>query len=118
MNIKSGLNEGSLMTKALDRLKRKITTENLWMYIIKILMDEGKPLRAYTVKKKLCEKYGFKIPAITVYTVIYRMTREGLLEKKQVDSDTLYTVTKIGEEAFNDAINILKDTINKLTATA
>jgi len=93
-------------TKALIRLKRKLTIENLWMYIIRVLTETG-PLKAYEIKKKLEEKYNIKPAIITVYVVIYKMTREGLLETVNIGGDTLYKPTEKGLKALGEARRFL-----------
>ncbi|ADI31649.1 PadR family transcriptional regulator [Staphylothermus hellenicus] len=98
--------------KAVKRLKRKITVENLWIYILKIIMDHGE-IRGYDARKYLREEYGIKVPAITTYTVIYRMEREGLI-KKIGNGDKYYKITEKGYEAFKQGINIIKESLSKL----
>lgn len=100
--------------RALIRLQRKITIENLWLYVLKILLDEKKPLRAYDLKIKLRERFGINPPAVTVYTVIYRMGLDGLLAKVKEGEEVKYRPTELGIEAFNKAIVILEETISRL----
>ena len=102
-----------MTTRALERLRKKITIDNLWLYIVKVLIDHG-PARAYDVKKLIREKFGFKPATITVYTVIYRMTSEGLLEKVYADGDTLYKPSEKGIEAFNEALKTIETILDKL----
>ena len=104
---------GDKEPKALTRLKRKLTIENLWIYIIKILI-EYKEIKAYDARKILRTKFGIKAPSITVYGVIYRMTREGLLEKITKDNETLYRLTDKGLEAYREGIKLLENTLQKL----
>lgn len=94
-------------TKAVERLRRKITVENLWMYVIRILEKHG-PLKAYEIKKKLEEEYGIKPATITAYVVVYKMRREGLLETVAVGGDTLYKPTEKGLRALEEAKKILE----------
>jgi Fe2+ or Zn2+ uptake regulation protein len=100
------LSEDVLTTKALVRLKRKVTIENLWMYIIRILEKYG-PLKAYEIKKKLAEEYGLKPATITVYIVVYKMRREKLLETVEVGGETLYKPSEKGLIALREAKSIL-----------
>jgi len=104
---------GDKEPKALTRLKRKLTIENLWIYIIKILI-EYKEIKAYDARKILRTKFGIKAPSITVYGVIYRMTREGLLEKITKDNETLYRLTDKGLEAYREGIKLLENIFQKL----
>uniref|UniRef100_A0A7C2FG68 PadR family transcriptional regulator n=1 Tax=Thermosphaera aggregans TaxID=54254 RepID=A0A7C2FG68_9CREN len=101
-------------TKALARLRKKLTIENLWLYIIKIMLDEAKPLKAYDLKVRLRERFGINPPAVTVYTVIYRMNREGLLTKKTVKEEALYEPTSKGIEAFKQGVLFIEETLAKL----
>lgn len=100
--------------RAIIRLQRKLTVENLWLYIIKILIDEKKPLRAYDLKIRLRERFNIDPPAVTVYTVIYRMGLDGLLSKVRSGDEIRYQPTKIGIEAFNKAIVMLEEVVSKL----
>jgi len=100
------LSEDIIETKALARLKRKLTIENLWIYIIKILEKHG-PLKAYEIKKKLVEVYGIKPATITVYIVVYKMKREKLLETIDIGGETLYKPSERGLKALKEAKAIL-----------
>lgn len=94
----------------LERLRRKLTIENLWIYVISSILKHG-PTYAYDIKKRIIQDYGIKPATITVYTVIYRLEREGILEK---NPDSTYTVTKKGLDAYKRAIQLLRDTLEKL----
>ena len=99
-------------SKALKRLKDKLTKENLWLYIIKELAQ--KPMYAYQVKVVLKEKYGINVATVTVYTVLYRMEREGLITKVKVDEDKLYKPTEKGLEQLEKGLSFLHDVIERL----
>lgn len=101
-------------TKALERLKRKLTIENLWMYVIKVLKDKGE-LRAYDIKKELASNFRIRPATITVYVVIYKMCEEGLIESVKSVNDTRYRVTEKGIQVFNDGLRFLSEVIDKLS---
>jgi len=100
--------------RALIRLQRKLTVENLWLYIIKILMEEKNPLRAYDIKVKLRERFSIDPPAVTVYTVVYRMGLDGLLSRIKESEEQRYKLTETGIEAFHKAIVFLEEVVAKL----
>lgn len=102
------------MTKALSRFYRKLTVENLWIYVIKGIQEVGKPLTGYEVKVVLRERFGVNPPAITVYTVLYRMVREGLLKRVSDNGVTKYVVDKKGLESFKQAVLFLEKLLLKL----
>ncbi len=100
--------------KPLKRLQRKMTIENLWLYVMKVLLDEA-PLRGYDIKKKIEKRFGFKPTTITVYTVVYRMYREGLIEKISVKGDTLYRPTEEGKRVFRKGLEVIREVLEKLS---
>ncbi len=83
------------------------------MYIIKVLLDSG-PLKAYDIRRRLVETYGLKPATVTVYSVIYRMTREGLLRKTS-EPETRYEVTSKGAKCLGEAVELLKELVEKLS---
>ena len=93
----------------LRRLRRKLTIENLWLYVVRVLLD--KPTYAYDVKRKIIERFGFKPATITVYTVIYRLEREGILEKTK---EGTYVVTSQGRRAYEEALKMIASVLEQL----
>ena len=100
--------------RALKRLRKKLTIENLWLYIICILKNEKKPLKAYDIKVKLREYFNINPPSVTVYTVLYRMLRDGLLIREHRDGDILYYVSDRGLEAYNQGIVFIEEVLANL----
>ncbi|NOZ30891.1 MAG: PadR family transcriptional regulator [Crenarchaeota archaeon] len=94
----------------LKRLQRKLTIDVLWIYIVSVLLSEG-PTYGYDVRRRIKEKYGFKPATVTTYTVLYRLEREGILEK---DETGVYKVTPYGEELYHKALELLRGTLEKL----
>lgn len=102
-------------TKALERLKRKLTVENLWIYVIKILKDCGE-LRAYDIKKELASRFHLKPATVTVYAVIYKMSKEGLIEGVKVSGEVRYRATERGLKALEEGIRFLDEVLNRLVS--
>lgn len=101
---------------AYKRLTRKLTVENLWMYILKMLSE--KPMYAYEIKRALKERFGFTVATITVYMVLYKMTREGLVEKVHVDGDSrrqYYRSTERGLNTLREGLRFLERTLENLS---
>ena len=103
---------------AFKRLQNKITKENLWLYILKILMDQS--MYAYAINKKIKETFRFTTATVTVYVVLYKMRREGLVRLVDTKPSTskrvrkYYEITESGRENFLKGINLLKDTLRYL----
>ena len=71
------------MSSAYKRLTRKITIENLWMYVLSLLRDG--PLYGYEVRDKIFKKFGFRPGKITCYVVLYKLEKENLISSRKVD---------------------------------
>jgi DNA-binding PadR family transcriptional regulator len=100
-------------SRALRRLKRKLTVEVLWLYVIKALMG-SEPMKAYDIVKVLKGVMGLKVSTITVYSVVYRMVREGLIEPVKVGGETLYKLSEKGKSEFEKAIKFLESVTQML----
>jgi DNA-binding PadR family transcriptional regulator len=103
---------------AYARLVAKVTKENLWLYIIRMLLN--RPMYAYEISKALQDSFGFSTATITVYAVLYKMQREGFVrlnEEKTVSirpDRKYYKVTEEGRDAFMKGKGFLEDTLKKL----
>jgi len=98
--------------KPLERLKRKTTIETLWLYVLAAIASEG-PTYAYNVRRIIRDKFGFKPSTVTLYTVIYRLEREKLLEKE----DGVYRLTSEGVRTLREGIKYLEDMVRTLKST-
>ena len=76
---------------------------------------------AYEITKTIQGKFGFTTATITVYVVLYKMRREGLIqitEEKTVlgkPERRYYQITEKGHREYLDGILFLKETVGKLT---
>ena len=104
---------------AYPRLVIKLTKENLWLYILKMLME--RPMYAYEISKNMNERFGFSTATVTVYVVLYKMQREGFIQIEQEKSVTgrpdrkYYEITEKGRETFLKGKKFLEEVVRKLT---
>lgn len=104
---------------AFARLAKKLTVENLWIYILKMLTE--KPMYAYEIKKALRHRFGFSPATITVYFVLYRMAQEGLVKRgDRVEVSgrperRYYEITPKGLEAFHRGKAFIENILRKLS---
>ena len=68
---------------AYRRLFNKLTKENLWLYLLRMLIN--RPMYAYEIAKKIKIVFGFDIAIVTVYVVLYKMRREGLIQTGETE---------------------------------
>jgi DNA-binding PadR family transcriptional regulator len=103
---------------AYERLVKKITYENLWLYILSLLKKE--PRYGYEIRRKIEEKFGFKPGQVTAYIVLYRLERDGYIfvirkEKgSRGPSRKYYGITSRGEEALERARKFLTSLVSEL----
>ena len=104
---------------AYDRLVRKLTKENLWIYILRLLQE--KDMYAYEIKKILKERFAVNPATVTVYVVLYGMEREHLIGVKEATASSerqdrkYYTITVKGRETLTSGIAFLKETIDRVS---
>lgn len=89
-------------TTPIKRLKRLLTSENLWLYILS-LIKRGGTLYAYELDKQIELEFLFRPSKVMVYIVLYRLENEGLIRSEFQQRRKYYTLTETGEEALNQA---------------
>ncbi|MFX1563684.1 MAG: PadR family transcriptional regulator [Promethearchaeota archaeon] len=104
-------------TKAMRRLITRTTKENLWLYVLTLLVERD--YFAYELRGAIRDRFGVKIAAVTAYVLLYKLQREGLVElsaeRREGKRPTrkYYSITNLGHEALIDA----KQYLQILTAT-
>jgi PadR family transcriptional regulator, regulatory protein PadR len=98
------------------RLKDKLTKENLWIYILKLL--EKKERYGYELRDSIEEEFGFLPGNVTAYRVLYALQKNGLVasSKKEVKSRErkYYSITTEGKKELEEGKDVLKSMIKKL----
>lgn len=98
--------------KALRRFVDKLTKENLWIYVLRLL-QEG-PKHDSEIRDMMNKRFGFEPTGVTSHTILYKMTRDGLVEEKKGKGKSEgrhYTITSDGERAMQSAKVILTNLI-------
>lgn len=103
---------------ALQRLEGKLTKENLWLYILDLLKAEE--LYAYEISGKIRTSFGFEPATITVYVVLYKMEREGLVTSETKKGEKggamrrYYRPTEQGRIALEAGTELLRKMLRAL----
>ncbi|MDT7860470.1 MAG: PadR family transcriptional regulator [Candidatus Calditenuis sp.] len=109
-------------SRALRRTRRKLTVENLWLYVIAVLL-EG-PRYGYELVEEIGKRFGFRPSRITCYVVLYRLEGEGLIRSSGVRRSesggprVYYEVTEKGREQFEAALGFIEDVLQALRSSA
>lgn len=104
---------------AYNRLVRKLTKENLWLYILKMLTE--KPMYAYEIKKTLKERFKITPATVTVYVVLHKMRHEELIcVGKEMSvfgrpDRIYYEITEKGKEALQQGKEFLEETLRRIS---
>lgn len=96
----------------LKRLEHLNTKENLWIYILKIL--EKSPTHAYTIRKEIHGRYGFRPGTMTAYKVLYLLRKEGFVTKARDGRKRVYTITEKGRRNLSGAIKFYRERVRML----
>ena len=95
-----------MVQRPVERLKRKMEKENLWLFILTLLSKKkryGKELR------KLIEKnFGFLTGMMTAYKVLYLLELDGYVRSKKEGKIVFYEITEKGKKELEHARQILK----------
>jgi PadR family transcriptional regulator PadR len=106
------------MTMAYERLVRKLTHENLWLYILTLLSK--RPLYGYEIRALIEKEFGFKPGEVTSYVVLYRLERAGLIQVAEESRGSrgparrYYTLTPKGRETLKKAKMFLEGLVSRL----
>jgi len=104
--------------KAVQRLKDKLTKENLWLYVLRLL-QEG-PKYGYELRKQIKERFDFSPGKVTSYTVLYLLRREGLVRVRKGEKEEgkparkYYEITEKGKEAMKMAKEVISELLSKV----
>ena len=96
-------------SKEIERLKRKLGIELLWIYLLSML--KKKPSHAYVLRKEIKEKFGFLPGNVSVYVVLYKLEKHCFVKAKQEGNKSVYSITASGKELLKAAKKKLKLTL-------
>jgi DNA-binding PadR family transcriptional regulator len=75
---------------------------------------------AYEINKELKDRFNFSTAMVTVYVVIYKLMRDGLIKLEVIDScgngspRKYYTITSMGEEELKKGRELLQTILRLL----
>lgn len=100
---------------ALDHLRTSLTKGNLWLYILSELQpNDATPGE---LRSRVLDKMEFAPAAITFYSVIYRLRREGLVKRSSDSFRSADAITPKGRDEFLRALSYLDEVQKSLGQT-
>ncbi len=96
----------------MERLQKSNTKENLWIYILFLLLK--KKLYGWEIPRLIEKEFNFKPGKITPYRVLYRLEKDGFVKSKMEQRRRIYQITKKGEEELKRAKGFYEEILKKL----
>ncbi len=100
------------MERPLERLKRKIEKENLWIFVLSSLEESRK--YGYELRKLIRKRFGFLTGNVTAYKVLYLLKIGGYIKSKKSGRHIYYEITLKGKEELKAAKETLKGYLKKI----
>ncbi len=101
-----------MVQRPIERLKRKVEKENLWLFILSALSKKrryGKELR-----RLIKQKYGFLTGLMTSYKVLYLLEVGGFVKSKKEGKIVFYEITEKGKKELKEAKKIMKNYVKMI----
>lgn len=101
----------------MQQLKRKTTDELMWPYVLRLLHE--RPMYVYEIRQKIQERFGWKPPLVTSYTVLYRLNRKKYVtikwrQQRGKPARKYYKITAKGRKLMRQAKEYFDDLYEKL----
>lgn len=101
----------------IERLRRKLTIENLWLYILTLLKDG--PKYPYEIPELMEKRFGWRPARVTGYIVMKRLEMDGYIRivrrrSSQGRVRNYYELTEKGREALREAESLLRGLVTSL----
>ena len=91
----------------LERLKRKIEKENLWIFILSSLKKGNKCGKE--LKEMVEKKFDFLTGKVTAYKVLYLLESDGYVKSSRSGKKVFYKITPKGEKELKSGMVYLKN---------
>ena len=105
-------------SKAFKRLKKKISIDNLWIYILRLLLE--KEMYGYELKESIKTRFGFEPATVTSYTILYKLEKDELVVSHVKDNPEgrpdrkYYAITEEGKRAMREAKGLFEEIFGKV----
>lgn len=107
-----------VIKKPIDRLKRKTSTDNLWIYILRLLQE--KEVYGYELRDSITNRFGFKPGKVTSYRVLADLVKFNLVTSFIMDNPEgrpnrkYYRITDKGQKMMFEAKVYLTKLLEKV----
>ncbi|MEZ0345675.1 MAG: PadR family transcriptional regulator [Infirmifilum sp.] len=96
----------------LDRLRRKVGVENLWLYVLAELSRGD--VYGYELAAAVERDFGFRPGRVLPYVVLGRLEEEGFVESYVRERRRYYRVTVEGRRLLEEGVRYLEGVASRL----
>ncbi len=89
-----------------QRLKDKVQRENLWFFILLLLLTKSR--YGYELRRLVKDDFGFLSGNVTAYRVLYSLQSAGLVRSEMKDRRKYYSITEAGKREVAGARSFLE----------
>ena len=94
------------MQKPLERLKRKIEKENLWLFILSSL--KGRERCGKELKEIVEKRFDFITGKVTAYKILYLLEKGGYVKSYKSGKKVFYKITTRGKSELEKGKSYIK----------
>lgn len=93
--------------RPLDRLKNKVRKENLWLYILRLLVR--KQMYGHEIRAAVNDNFGFWVGNVTSYKVLYNLESGAYVRSSLKEGRVYYKITPSGRRELKAAERFLRE---------
>jgi DNA-binding PadR family transcriptional regulator len=90
--------------EVLKKMHRRIVKSFMDVIVLAELKD-GHPMSGYDVIGYIHDRFGILVSSGTVYSLLYSMERDGLIEGRRAKRKRVYTLTEKGDKKIETILN-------------
>jgi len=98
--------------RPLQRLKRKLGVETLWIFILSLL--SRKDSYAYELIKSISDEFGFDPGRVLPYIVLKRLEMNGYVKSYTSGNRKYYKLTDKGRSLLERGVEYIERTLERL----
>jgi DNA-binding PadR family transcriptional regulator len=98
----------NLLKQNIKEIHQRIINSFLDVIIMGELLQNDS-LSGYDVIRIFYKKFGILLSPGTIYSVLYSMERNGLIEGKENSHKRVYNLTEIGEKTIKNMLNSIEE---------
>ncbi len=98
--------------RPIERLRKKIEKENLWLFVLSIL--KGGRMNARDLRSLIRKKFGFVYGNVTAYKVLYSLESGKYVKSRKEGKFVFYEITKKGLSELKEAKKLFKSYFSRI----